>query len=168
MRKLRITVLVIAGLLLVIVPSIGWYTRHYSMSVAKEFEVGDASLSPRVLIATQGSAYKDALVDGIVKHLKTRPAYVKVVDVSALPQVHDDDWNAIVVIHTWERWKPQPDAKAFVARIKDKKKLIVVTTSGSGEEAMPGVDAISGASVLKDVPTQVGRITARLDALLGK
>jgi hypothetical protein len=50
------------------------------------------------LIATQGSAFKDSIVGAVVAHLKSLAVYVKVVDVSALPQVREADWDAIVVI----------------------------------------------------------------------
>jgi hypothetical protein len=60
--------------------------------------------------------------------------------------------------------KPQPDAKAFIERASDPKKVLVVTTSGSGKERLAGVDAISAASVMEDVPTRLGLIESRLDA----
>jgi hypothetical protein len=53
-----------------------------------------------------------------------------------------------------------------VDRLPDKKRLIVVTTSGGGREKMPGIDAISAASVMDDVPARVAEVTARLDTIL--
>lgn len=164
-RKPKVTLLAIVALLLLIVPSLLWYKAHYSMTIARSFEIGSPSYAKHVLIATQGSLYKDALVAGIVDHLKTRSTYIRVMDVSALPSVQESDWNAIVVIHTWENWKPQPDARAFIERARDPKKILVVTTSGSGKERLAGVDAISAASVMEDVPTRLGLIESRLDAL---
>jgi len=164
-QKIIILALVSCVLLLAAPLSISYKQRH-SMSVAPSFTVGDASLPRHVLIATQGSTFKDALVNGIVSYLKPRGAYVNVIDVSALPSIHEDEWTAMVVIHTWEFGKPQHDAMAFVERLQDKSKLIDVTTSGSGQQVISGIDAISAASVMRDEPGPLGAVTARLDALL--
>jgi len=94
--------------------------------------------------------------------------YLKVVDVSELPRIYENEWTAIVVLHTWEYGKPQADAAAFVARVGDKRKLIVVTTSGGGKQKMPGTDAISTASERRDVPTRVAEAMRTMDAILKK
>src|SRR5688572_7440371 len=93
--------LVIAALVFTI-----WYRQHYAMEVARSFEAAGAPSGPRVLIATQGSDFKDALTAGLVAHLQRRSAFVKVIDVTALGGIQEADWNAIVVIHTWEMRKP--------------------------------------------------------------
>lgn len=142
------------------------YTRQHSMLPAGSLESGNPAAQPRVLIATQGSSFKDALVDGIVAHLKPRVGYLEVIDVSALPKIRDSEWTAIVVIHTWEYGKPQPDAAQFVGRMADKSRLIVVTTSGSGTAKLPGIDVISAASEMRDVPARVSEATRSIDAML--
>ena len=143
-----------------------WYKFHYSMDIAKSFEVNTPDLKHRVLIATQGSDFKDAMVTGLVDHLKQRQTYIKVIDVSALPQVNEDDWQVIVLIHTWEYRKPQADAKAYIERAKDLNKLIVLTTSGRGDFKMEGINAITSASVMSDIPAIVSDINKRIDSIL--
>lgn len=138
------------------------------MDVAESFEVNTPELKHRVLIATQGSEFKDAVVAGIVDHLKQRHTYIKVIDVAALPQVNEDKWNAVVVIHTWQIWKPQPDAKAYLGRVKDLSKVIVLTTSGGGDYKIEGVDAITSASVMADISTHTLDINNRLDSILDR
>ena len=166
MHTIKVIAIVIASCLLLGGVFLLWDKHAHSMGVAKSFYVGDASLPQHVLIATQDSPFKDALVDGVIGYLRPRAIYVEVIDVSALPSVHENDWTAIIVTHTWELGKPQTDAKLFVDRIRDKKKLIVVTTSGGGREKIPGVDVISTASVMDNVPARVAEVTARLNALL--
>ena len=136
------------------------------MGVAQSFVVGDASLPQHILIATQGSPFKDALVAGIVDYLRPRGVYVKIIDVTALPTIQPRDWTGIVVVNTWEFHKPQADAKAFIDHVEDRNKLIVIMTSGSGQAKIPGVDVISAASVVSDVPARLAQITPRLDAVL--
>ena len=143
-----------------------WYAIHYSMSPARELGINSPAADTRVLIATQGSAFKDSIVAGIVAHLKPLQIYVKVIDVSALPSVQESNWNAIVVIHTWQMRKPQPDAKTFIDRVRNLHKVIVLSTSGAGTFKMDGIDAISSASEMIDVPQRVTEIDTRLDTIL--
>lgn len=143
-----------------------WYDLRYSMDEARSFEVGDTGADSRVLVATQGSGFKGAVVAGVVEHLRGRAAYVKVIDVSELSDVDASDWHAIVILHTWEMREPQADAKAFVDRAPDRRRIVVLGTSGEGSFRMEGVDAISTASTLADVPARVAEITARVDAIL--
>jgi hypothetical protein len=148
----------LAMLLTATVGVAGWYWIHFSMSAARPFEVNDPRTSPRVLIATQGSAFKDAVVARVVEQLKTRPAYVKVVDLSALPGIDAGDWNAVLILHTWEMRKPPREVQAFVDRAQATGKLVVLTTSGAGSFKLEGVDAISSASVLADAPSRAEEI----------
>lgn len=47
------------------------------------------------------------------------------------------------------------------------RKVIVLSTSGGGTFKMEGIDAISSASEMIDVPQRVAELDTRLDALLG-
>jgi hypothetical protein len=156
----------IAILVAVMLVFSGWYKIHYSMGTAREFEVNSGSSAPRVLLATQGSDFKDSIVRGVVEHLKQRPAHVRVIDVGTLHTVNDADWDAIVVIHTWEMRQPQRDANEFIHRVKDTHKVVLMSTSGAGTFKMEGVDEISCASVMADVPARVAEIDSRLDGIL--
>jgi len=143
-----------------------WYGFHYSMNVTRSFEVTGSPSGPSVLIASQGSDFKDAVVAGLVEHLKRRSAYVKVIDVSALPGIQETRWDAMVVIHTWEMRKPPAAVRVFVDRVRNRDKLLVLTTSGAGDFKMEGVDAISTASKMVDVPARVAEMAKRVDAIL--
>jgi hypothetical protein len=158
--------LAIAALVAGSIAFAGWYDLHYSMNVARSFEVNDSHATQRVLIATQGSKFKDALVAAVVERLKARKVYVKVVDVSALPGVNEEGWNAIVLVHTWEMRRPPAEVKSFVDRTRNSGKLVVLTTSGAGNFKMDGIDAISSASVIAEVPSRAADIAARIDAIL--
>lgn len=145
-----------------------WYRVHYSMSVAHAFEVAGSPAEPRVLIATQGSAFKDGLTTGLVEHLRHRAAYVKVIDVSGLDGVQPTDWDAIVVIHTWEMHKAPAVARTVVDRMQAKDKLVVLTTSGAGNVKLAGVEAISAASRMSDIPARVTEMAVRIDAIVDR
>lgn len=166
MKTWKKVLLSITALALVLFAFLSWYKFHYSMKPVEAFAVNNPGLAQHVLIATQGSAYKDAIVAGLVADLRTRPVYIRVIDVSGLSEVREQDWDVIVVLHNWENWKPQPDAAAFINRVADKNKLIVVSTSGDGDMKIEGVDAITSASRLSDVPAHLALIQKRINALL--
>jgi hypothetical protein len=166
MHRFKLIVIIMGSCLLLAGGYLLWNEHAHAMRVARPFAGGDTSRPQQVLIATQGSAFKDALVAGIVAALQSRPIYIRVIDVSALRDVHDNDWKAIIIVHTWEFGRAQGDARVFVDRVPDKRKLIVVTTSGGGREKLPGIDAISAASVMDDTPARVTEIIDRLDAIL--
>lgn len=162
----RRVVWVAVGLVIVISAVAAWYRIHYSMDPARAFEVAGAGQGPRVLIATQGSEFKDAVVAGVVDHLKAREAHVKVIDIGVLPGARVSDWDAIVVIHTWEMRRPPEPVKAFIEQAGHSPKVIVLTTSGAGDFKLEGVDAISAASRVADVPERVAEISRRIDTVL--
>ena len=143
-----------------------WYRAHFSMVAAIPQEVGRPQARERILIATQGSAFKDAVVRGVIARLEPRGAYVKVIDVSGLPEVREAEWNAIVVLHTTEMEKPPQVVAAFADATKAREKLVVLTTSGNGGRKLAGVDAISTASSREAVPAKVDEIAARIEKVL--
>jgi len=151
-----------------IVGFFSWYKIRYSMDVVKPFNVLIQNAEHRVLIATQGSNYKDAVVSGVIEALKDRPVSINVIDVSGLSNIDINQWSALVVLHTWENWLPQPDAKQFIDDLAPSniEKVIVLTTSGRGDYKMFGIDAITSASVMSDVPRNVETVIQRLNALI--
>jgi len=92
--------------------------------------------------------------------------YVMVIDVSRLDSIQEGEWNVIVLMHTWENWEPQPDAEQFVNRVVDKRKLIVLTTSGAGDNQMDGIDGIASASKLDTSDQTTGQIITRIKEIL--
>lgn len=143
-RKI-LTILILAVAMLGI--SYSWYIYKFSMSKAASYEVNQIeNNNKKILIATQGSKYKNQLTNALVTELKTKNNYIKVIDVSDLAPINAADWDVIVMLHTWEMWRPPLPVKMFIDRVNDKDKLVVHTTSGDGNYKYPDIDAISGAS----------------------
>ncbi|HSO36437.1 MAG TPA: hypothetical protein VLT33_28120 [Labilithrix sp.] len=143
-----------------------WYALHFAMDTAKPFEVNRTDARERVLIATQGSAFKDEVVRGVVDRLGRRPAYVKVIDVASLSDVREADWNAVVVLHTWEMSKPPAAVKTFIDRAQARDRLVVLATSGEGNQHIAGVDTITAASVMATAPAKADRIAIQVEKIL--
>ena len=163
--------LLITGLVVTcIIAFFSWYKIRYSMDVVQSFEVSTPNAKHRLLIATQGSSFKDAVVSGVIDALKDRPISINVIDVSGLSRIDIDEWSVLVILHTWENWQAQSDAKQFIDDLDPSniEKVIVLTTSGRGDYKMPGLDAITSASVISDVPRNVATVMQRLNALIIK
>jgi hypothetical protein len=161
-------ILIVASVLMLAVVALAAYRGRYAMRTAQAFEVPAGTSAPRVLIATQGSAFKDALVQKLVEHLRSAGAGVSVVDVARLSGASPSEWAAVVVIHTWEMNRPPAPVEAFLRRAGGSPNIVVLTTSGSGDARIAGVDVISAASRMDDVADRAATLAARIDAVLAR
>ena len=168
MKALKIGLIVIASLVVVMFIFLVAYKILYSQGIAPSFEVNRPDLKQKVLIITQGSKFKDALVSHLIEQLKQKPVYIKVIDATALSGVKEEDWNAVVLINTCEMGKLQPDVKNYLTQAKNFNKVVLLTTSGSGDWKPKdvAVDSISSASKKEHVPSLSANILARLEKIL--
>ncbi|MDA9069239.1 hypothetical protein N9B67_00995 [Algibacter sp.] len=163
-KKITLSITVL-GLLFILFAV--WYKYQYSMDTAKSFEVNTSMLDRKLIIATQGSEFKNETTKNIVEFYKPDSIYIKVVDISSLSEIDPQNWNALVIMHTWENWKPPIDVKAFIDRTQAfQNKIVVLTTSGQGSFKMKGIDAITGESKLENTASFTHLIIERLDPLL--
>ena len=163
-KKITLSITVL-GLLFILFAV--WYKYQYSMDTAKSFEVNTSMLDRKLIIATQGSEFKNEITKNIVEFYKPDSIYIKVVDISSLLEIDPQNWNALVIMHTWENWKPPIDVKAFIDRTQAfQNKIVVLTTSGQGSFKMKGIDAITGESKLEKTASYTHLIIERLDPLL--
>jgi hypothetical protein len=163
LKKILIVFIIFGALSIIFLT---WYSVQHSMEEALPMEINNKGLSQRVLIATQGSKFKNAVVEETIGRLKSLPIYIKVVDVGQLTNVNEGEWSAIVILHTWEYGKPQKDALDFVQRASLKNKIVVLCTSGSGKEKMEGIDGITSASWPEELIASRDRIVTRVKAIL--
>ncbi|HZY79619.1 MAG TPA: hypothetical protein VFE50_08860 [Cyclobacteriaceae bacterium] len=160
--------IIIVAILLVISAAVLfgiWYKYTYSMKEAMSREINDPKLATKVLIATQGSDFKDQVVSGIIDKLSDRPIYIKVTDIKELANINPPDWTAIVIIHTWEVGRPPKPVSEFVKNTNTSD-LIILATSGDGNYHIGGVDGITSASKLTDVDHCVREIMNRIEIKL--
>lgn len=168
MKRWQKVGLAILSFIFILIVMMVWYLATHSMKEAEPFEVNASTQPHHVLVATQGSTYKDTVIQLVIEKLREEPVYIKVVDVSALPGIREGDWTAMVILHTWEYSKPQSHARAFVDSVKSKEKLVVLTTSGEGSYTLNEVDGISSASQLSDASEKAEEITNRIKKLIIK
>lgn len=159
------------GIAIIILISVAFfmlYEPQYPIEVIQPFEINSPKLDAKVLIASQLSDYKNAVLIGIIKYLRERPVFIKVIDVTALPDIDDKDWDAIVVMHTWENWLPPPTVQAWFKADRDLDKIIVLTTSGNAQYKMQGINAITSASVMANIPSDTDAILNRINEILSR
>lgn len=168
MKALKITLIVIGSIIVVLVVVFGIYLFIHKQRVIEPFEVGNAETEHKILIASQGSDFKNALVESLTTHLQKKRVYIKVIDVTSLQEVNEHEWDGLVLIHSSEQWKLQPDVKAYLDRATDLDKIVVVTTSGSGDWKTKDydVDVLTSASKSEELPSLITNILSRLDATL--
>ena len=159
------------GILIIILISVAFFTLYepqYPVETIQPFEINSAELDAKVLIASQLSDYKNALVIGIIKRLKEYPVFIKVIDVTALSDINDKDWDALVIIHTWENWAPPPAVKTWFETDRELDKIVVLTTSGNAQYKMNGLNAITSASLMTGVPSDIEEIQTRINIILSR
>jgi hypothetical protein len=170
MKIIKRILIIIAAVVILLVVIFGIYLLMHRQGVIKSSTIVNPAASKSVLIASQGSNFKNALVDSITTQLKNKPLSVKVIDVTTLNDIKETDFSAFVIIHTTEKFVMQPDVKKFMDRVKDMKKVLLVTTSGSGDWKTKdyNVDVITSASRKPELQVLPGRISAWLDSILAK
>jgi hypothetical protein len=132
-------------------------------------EWGDLKAAQRVLIATQRSEFKEAVVSKIVEDLEKDLFYVKVIDLKRLEHEPATNYDAIVVVNTCKAWRLTGDASKFVKAFPDKDKVVLLTTAG-GEDWKPKsveVDAITSASKEQKSDPVADEISRMVRKILG-
>ena len=168
MKFLKIALIIAGSIIIILVIIFGIYLLVNKQGVIEPLEIGQPEAAKKVLIASQGSEFKEALVKELVSYFKTTEVYVKIVDVTVLEDIEESGWDAVVLIHTTEMDRLQPDVKAYLDRVQDYGRVILITTSGPGtwktEEYY--VDIITSASVKEELPELAEEVKHRLVIML--
>lgn len=109
-----------------------------------------AVLKSSVLIATQKTKFKQAVVSEIRKALNQNSIHTKIVDVKYLRDQGTRDFSAVVIINRALAGRPDPRVESYIDNEPQKNKLIVLTTGmlDAWKPDTEGVDAMTSASVL--------------------
>ena len=141
-----------------------WYKYEYSMDKVSPYEINSPDLNSKFVIATQGSEFKDEVTKEVINYYKGDSIYIKVIDISMLPEIEPANYKVILLIHTWENWKPPIQIETFINRTKEfRGKVIVLTTSGKGTFKMKDVDAITGESKLENAKPISKQVIEKLE-----
>ena len=128
-----------------------WYQWKFSMGEADPIMINSSTLENKLLVATQQSEYKDELTKKVTDHFIGKEIFVSVIDVTQLEKIKRDHFDAYVIIHTNERWRPPYEVKVFLEESINKDNIFVVSTSGEGDLITEGIDGITSASELINI-----------------
>ncbi len=156
-----------ASVILLLVVFAFWYKATYSMDKASSYTINSTVLPTSIVIATQGSAFKDAIVTNIINFYKRDSVHIKTMDVSELQNLDHRLHTTIVILHTWEYGQPPQSVREFIYdNIKDKDKIIVFTTSGSGTAKIEGLDTMAGESIIENASDISDKIIEKIETLI--
>ena len=143
------------------------YMMMYSQRVIEPFEVGEKSSTEKILIASQGSDYKDMFVKKVIERLENDSLYINVIDVTEIEKENTDDYKAVLIINSIEMYDMQENAKNFIS-VSGKDNVIMLATSGNGAMGPKdeSVDAITTASTVEDIDDKVDEVSKRLHVVI--
>lgn len=125
--------------------------------------------TPSILIASQDSDFKDAVVARITSTLDLLQLSYKVTDVSTLKKVDEDEWDAIVIVQTVKMGKINKHVRRYLDDALDLDKIVLVTTAGSGDPRTDAwdVDTITCASKMEELENILEQVLMRLEMIVG-
>ncbi|MBN1648951.1 MAG: hypothetical protein JW874_13030 [Spirochaetales bacterium] len=132
-------------------------------------EIGNPGNSTKVLIITEKTDFKMAVIDGISARAKAEGWYLRIIDASAFSEADQDNWDAFVMMGAIRIGRIDSRANAVLAALAGSGKAVVLVTKGprtsipgSVQEVLP-VDAVTAASdkgLAADTAVQILEILA--------
>ena len=164
-RLLRIVGIIFGSLAGLVLAAFAVYVILYYPRKAESFEINTPNPTRRILIATQGSDFKDTLAKALCDSLKHSSVYIRGIDVGDLEEVNDEDWDRILIVNSFIiRLNKAVDR--FITRALAPEKILVFVTSG-GADWLPQpeftVDALTSASRKVYIHDLVHMITDWID-----
>jgi hypothetical protein len=135
----------------------------------KTTESGPVAVSKnRVLIATQRTRFKQAVVSEIRNALNNNSIYIKVVDVKNLRYQGTQDFSAVVIVNRALAGRPDPRVESYIDNKPQKNKIIILTTGilDAWKPDTKGVDAMTAASVISKSDKIAKKIVSKVLALV--
>lgn len=121
----------------------------------------------QLLIANEGSHFKDSVVSVLTQHYSSKPLNIKIIPLSALSQIEPKEYHAIVILHSWYTWKPPPEVEGFVHKHHNcLENIVSFSTSFYGNLKMKELDGITGASKMNDANGYAQKLIEKINPLL--
>ena len=131
-----------------------------------QLNLKDAQPAKRVLVVLQKTSFKNEVAFALSQYFESKAIESEVIDLTNLRSVNEKEWNAIIILQTWEDWEPQPEITELVNKASPREKVIVLTTSDTGQEKLSGIDAISSASSKSETENVTNKIIERLQKVI--
>jgi len=169
MRALKITSIILGAFIAVLVIVFIAYYLIYSQEVIEPFEVNSPDLETKVLVGSQGSDFKNSLLEKLTERIGKKDIYMKTIDVTTLSGIKEESWNAIILINAIQWSKLQKDVRIFLNSSQVNDRIIMFATSGDGDVKPKEckIDTITSASRLNKVDEKLEGILSKLEPILG-
>jgi len=145
-------------------------TFSVSASQSGENYTEDQNPEKIVLIATEESQFKKAVVSKVTEALEKHSCSVKVTDLEKLSDESIQNYQAIVIINTCRVSQLNKHVRKFLKKVnEDEKKKIILLTTAKREAWKPKeaeVDAITSASKMNKVDSIAETIIKKICILL--
>ena len=108
--------------------------------------------NPKVLIASQNTKFKVAVVAEIRDTLVRNSCYIKTIDVNKLRNESTDQYSVIIIINKSMAGRPDPRVESFIIDVQERNKIVLLTTGlmDSWKPESPEIDAMTSASTLSE------------------
>jgi len=147
-KVFKILGLVVGSMIGLVLIGFSIYIYLYYPRNVSSFELHTPHPTKNILLATQGSDFKNTLITNLCDSLSESSFYIKGIDVDRLPDVNDDEWDRILIVNTFmvrlnrrvDHFLDRNDSPDHV--------LLYVTSGGADWQPQPDlkVDAITSAS----------------------
>ena len=167
-KFIKIFFITIASFIILFFILLGTYVIYNWQGVIKPFQVGNPKAENKILIASQGSEFKTILLNQIIERIKNNDNYLYIVDCTKLDKESGAEWDAIVIIHSAQMHEMPGAAENFLDRGIDLAKVMLVSTSGAGDDKVEKyeVDAISTASRISVTSKIVDMLIPKIETRL--
>ncbi|EAC2498452.1 hypothetical protein FZ030_02655 [Listeria monocytogenes] len=153
-----IAVVIFAGVMLS-------YRFIKSMDVTENAQINKSATGDHVLLATQGSKFKDSVMDQVKKDMEGKNVHISIIDTTKLDKVKADDYDKVVLFTTVQSDDIPENVSTFMNDNKDKSIHIAVTAdSGRWDDKPKDIDAISEASKAENKQDFVDDLTKAIVA----
>lgn len=134
--------------------------------------IGAIDSKNRLLIATQKSEFKEAIVSKVVKSFEENNIFIEVIDLANLSNKLTEDYKAIIILNDYKFFQINRHAKKFFKNVNDydRRKIVLLTTAGSPQLMIKssGFDAISSASITANTDTISDAIIQKVNIILSE
>lgn len=168
-KVLKISLICICSIVLILGVALAIYRIVKYQGVADTVRYNTEIKSPRLLIATQQSRFKDGVVKKVVEKFKKEKINILVTDVTKLGEIKRSDWDAAIIITTVQSGQIQDDSHNFLEdNIDNMSHIGIVYTADSGDWKSKDldIDAISSASDIINIEFVVATILDKSKSLL--
>jgi len=110
---------------------------------------------PSILIASQNSKFKNALVEEIAQDLKSGGYILKIINLNKIPKEAQADYTVIIIINScWAGHQTRITEKFLNHLSKEERQKVIVITTAKGidwKNKITGIDAITSASKMNNI-----------------